>query len=70
MITIDLDLDDLGVAYTALAGMITATESVIAELAGALPSDVFEQLVSSERERVAALRRVMDALFDAECQRR
>jgi hypothetical protein len=73
MITIDLDLDDLSVAHTAIAGAIIATEAVIAELsthANVLPSDAFDQLVFSGRHRVDALRRVSDALFDAELQLR
>jgi hypothetical protein len=71
LIEVEISLEDLAVAHTALAGAITATEAVIAELAThsrMLPSDVFGQLIFSGEQRVRSLRRVMDALFDAEFQ--
>ena len=72
---IELSPEDLAVAHSAIGNAIVATEKVADRLAttahaAMVPQDIFEELIGDCHKHVAALRRISDALLDAELESR
>jgi hypothetical protein len=70
---IELSSEDLAIAHQLIAGAITSTEGIVTELsehAKKLSPGIFDDLIRQVQDRVDTLRRISDALLDAELRLR